>query len=84
MLFTAADILTLEPVKALEQQLTVNSFIVDSVRRVTGISLDQKDVEVKNNIEIKITTSGAKKMVIVLHKEEIERELKERGFSLRL
>lgn len=84
MLFTAADILKLEPVKVFEEQLLVNSIVVESVEKATGIHLHQKEVQVKDNQKVKIITSGAKKMMIVLHKDSIQNDLKQRGFILQL
>ncbi len=84
MVFTTADILRLEPVKVLEQQLAVNSFVIESVENITGIQLSQREIQIKNGVEVKITTSGAKKMVIILHRDEIQKCLKGRGVSLKL
>lgn len=84
MLFTAADILTLQQVKVLEQQLNVNSLVIESVEKITGIHLSQKDIKVKNGVEVKITTSGAKKMVIILHRDEIWGDLQSKGLNLKV
>ena len=84
MLFTAADILNLEPVKVFEQKLGESAIVCDIIQREAGILLNQKDVCINDGSVVKITTSGARKMVIVLHKDSIQAELSLRNLILRL